>query len=53
MADLVTPVALAAVRGVCIALPVSCAKVLLSCFHALVKDRLSYAAEQRQKSSDL
>jgi hypothetical protein len=38
----VTPAALAALRGVCIALPVRCAKGLLSCFHALVKD-------QRQK----
>jgi hypothetical protein len=46
----VTPAALAALRSVCIALSVRCAKTLLSCSHAGVKNRLSYAAEQRRKA---
>jgi hypothetical protein len=39
-----TPAALAALRGMCIARPVRCAKTLLSCSHAVVKAPLSYAA---------
>jgi hypothetical protein len=46
----VTPVALAAVRGVCIALPVRRAQALLACSHAVVKDRLTYATELRGKA---
>src|SRR5262245_4206869 len=42
------PAALAALRGVCMTLPMRCARALAPCSHAVIKDRLSHGTELRR-----